>query len=292
MSLQFVRLERINERDRILKAARHNLREIQRELGPGSNIDIERSDLNEVLAGPSDAAEVASAYEGVLRDAGIEKVRKNAVLVVEAMVSLPSGCDGKSSAFFRDSLAWIRRYLGGVVFSAVVHRDEAQQHMHVLIVPIIEGRLRGRDYIGDINRLQTIQGNFFASVASRYGLTRPPPKRRVTVAQKNDTAAAVVEALRADRSLLDDPRVLALVRDAIAKDPVEIARAVRVPISPVHARPKTQSAPVGQTAIAVPVVPSDSNENAIAVSSGVIHTNRYPVYSGFSYPQDQSAPLH
>lgn len=292
MSFQFVRLGRIKDRDTILKAARHNLREIQRELGPASNIDSERSDLNEVLDGPSDSLAVVAAFDAILREANIEKPRKNAVWVVEVMVSLPVAFRGNSPAFFRRALKWVREFLGGVVFSAVIHRDEAQEHMHVLVVPIIDGRLRGRDYIGDIKRLQTIQVDFHTSVAAPHGLARPPPKTRITVAQKGATAIAVCARIEADPSCLSDPRVKALLFALIEKDPVELARALDVPISPVRVQPKADTRRPNQTAIAVCGSLNSSQENAIAVSDRVIHTNRYPVYSGLAYPQHQSNSLH
>ncbi|KFX81376.1 hypothetical protein KR99_23660, partial [Ralstonia solanacearum] len=247
----------------------------------------------EVLFGPAVATDASAAVDSILRQANIERVRSNAVWVVEVLVSLPVAFRGKSTAFFKDALKWVREFLGGVVFSAVIHRDEAQEHMHVLVVPILEGRLRGRDYIGDIARLQTIQVDFHASVAARYGLARPPPKTRITVAQKSAAAVAVLEKIEADPSSLSDPRVKAYLLSLIEKDPVELARALDIPIGPVRPRPQKSAHQTDeQIAIAVCGGLDSAQENAIAVSGGVIHTNRYPVYSGLTYPQKQPSALH
>lgn len=285
---QYVRLGRIKPPSSILHAARHNLREIQREFGAGTNIDSSRSHLNEVLCGPSEASAVNDAATALLQAAGITKARKNGVRAVEILVGLPVNFIGRSHAFFADALEWVRSFLGGVIFSAVVHRDESAEHMHVLVLPIIEGKMRGRDYIGDLRKLQTIQGSFHASVGQRHGLERPPPKKRLTVAQRRDTARDVVDALAADHALLRSVRVRSLLCDAIAGDPVDLAKAIGVAISPVLPEPKSARSTTGQNAIA-----DQARENAIAVyGPEAQNMNRYPVYSGLSSQQQSSCSLH
>ncbi len=286
MGQQYVRLERVTVP--LIKAARHNLREIQRELGPGSNIDLARSHLNEILFGPSDASAVVASWSASLKEHGIEKLRKNGVRVVEIMMSLPANHRGPTKQFFLDSLEWVRSYLGGVVFSAVIHRDEGADHMHVLVLPIIEGRMRGRDYIGDIRRLQTIQMSFQAAVGQKHGLARPPPKSRLTVAQKCDTASDVVSTLIANPDLLAHPSVKAGLLEAIERDPVALAKATGVSIRSVRPRATPIRERAERSAIA-----DCGEEMAIAVCGTEARcNNRYPVYSGLTQPQQYSGSVH
>ena len=55
----------------LLTAARHNLREIQAELGSVGRIDPGRSATNAILAGPSDAAQVQALAVSLMAAAGL-----------------------------------------------------------------------------------------------------------------------------------------------------------------------------------------------------------------------------
>ena len=51
-----------------------------------------------------------------------------------------SPIDGR--AFFTDALAWAEIYFQHApIVSAVVHCDEVANHCHVLVVPIVDGRM-------------------------------------------------------------------------------------------------------------------------------------------------------
>src|SRR5207245_6185490 len=56
-----------------------------------------------------------------------------------------------------DSLAWIEVYFAVPVLSAVVHVDEAAPHMHVLLLPLLNGRMQGSDLVGSRSRLRAMQ---------------------------------------------------------------------------------------------------------------------------------------
>ena len=55
----------------LLTAARHNLREIQAEMGSVGRIDPGRSATNAILAGPTDAAQVQALAVSLLAAAGL-----------------------------------------------------------------------------------------------------------------------------------------------------------------------------------------------------------------------------
>ena len=56
----------------LLTAARHNLREIQAEMGSVGRIDPGRSATNAILAGPADAAQVQAKAASLLAAAGLK----------------------------------------------------------------------------------------------------------------------------------------------------------------------------------------------------------------------------
>lgn len=153
----FLRFKKIKAEATILAAAKHNLREIP----CTPNISAERSHLNEVLLGPTTAKAVKAHFKAMLAAAGIKKLRKDAVLIIEAIVSLPAGVHDPDLQYFKASLAWIEERFGqGNILSATLHNDESAQHMHVLIVPLVNGAMNGSDLLGGPHHIKALQRHF------------------------------------------------------------------------------------------------------------------------------------
>jgi hypothetical protein len=129
----------------LLIAARHNLREIQSENGAATGrIDASKIRMNEILAGPNKASEVQAASDQLFKAAGINqaKLRKDHSQASEHMLSLSSGQDERG--FFSLVLDCFKSIYGSEsILSAVVHRDEAQPHVHILVSPISGGINKG-----------------------------------------------------------------------------------------------------------------------------------------------------
>ena len=85
----FFRLQKLKGGGIFLAAARHNRRAIQAELGADSHIDPARSHLNITLCGPPSPEAVAQQAKDAIKAAGVGKLRKDAVLGLEALFSLP-----------------------------------------------------------------------------------------------------------------------------------------------------------------------------------------------------------
>lgn len=183
-------------------AAKHNLREIAAELREGGRIDSTRRCLNEVIAGPATALEVAALARGMVAAAYPVKLpRRDAVLCIEFMVSLPADHGVDEEAFFTATLAWLGRRFGGVgnVVSAVVHRDEDNPHMHVLLVPLVDGGLRGSEAIGGKVKVRGFYRDFDLQIGTGFGLK--PIAGTLREAERARAASCVVAALKR----LDDP---------------------------------------------------------------------------------------
>jgi len=160
----FVALKKLTGKDIVRIAARHNLREIQAEIGANGHIDHTRIGLNRILAGAATAAEVAAYAERLLADAGVGALRRDAVRGVEVVISLPPTSTVNQEAFFADSLAWVREFFKVPVLSAAIHHDEGAPHCHVVLLPLVDGRMAGSDLVGNRTRLQAIQAGFFEQV--------------------------------------------------------------------------------------------------------------------------------
>jgi hypothetical protein len=175
-----VGLSRVNGRKpcTLLQAARHNLREIQAEMGAVGRIDPMRSASNIVLHGPASAAQVQAQADAMLAAAGIDatKLRRDHCQCVETVFSLQAEAPvSDRAAYFARCLAWVARATGLPVLSAVVHRDESAEHVHVLLLP-----LRGCAHVGsaaiDRIELKRLRDSFFAEVAGPAGLKRQTAK--------------------------------------------------------------------------------------------------------------------
>lgn len=152
-----VRFAKLKGPTAALRAARHNLRELA--LTP--NITPGQQHLNFVLLGHQTADAVNAAYKAQLEAAGIDKLRVDAVRLIEALVSLPVGIHDDESAYFQAALDWMATEFGSAnLLSAVVHKDESAQHMHVLIVPLVHGRMQGSDLLGGKAQLRARLARF------------------------------------------------------------------------------------------------------------------------------------
>jgi hypothetical protein len=215
----FLRLKKLKAGGIITKAARHNRREIQAEVGASDNIDPTRSVLNETLCGPPTADGVAALATELMSAAGVGKLRKNGVRGVEVLFSLPADHGLDDGAYFRDCVAWAASHFGGAsnILSADIHRDEAAPHCHVLLLPILNGRMVGSDMVGDKRKLLDTQQRFHQAVASRYGLKKAP--HRLTGATKAAAVSAVLDKLRNGSDGALRSKLWPQLRETIEADP-------------------------------------------------------------------------
>lgn len=192
---QLVKFATLTKPRQLLQAARHNLREIQAEFGAtAGKIDAAKICLNMRLAGPDTAYGVASLADQIRDDACIPPVtRKNGVRAAELLITLP-GFEGVSDprAFFSDSLEWVRAFLKVPVLSAVVHMDESEPHMHVLLLPItLQGQWLGYKVFGGKQWIGSAYQDFFDAVAFKHGLKKSAPMKK----SEREALAASVRAM-------------------------------------------------------------------------------------------------
>lgn len=195
----FLRMKGLKGKAIIVTAAKHNLREILAELdgNQGAVIDPSRTPLNCILRGPATAAGVASEARALMATAGIATLRKDALRGLEIIFSLPADTTVDQRAFFDDALSWAEQWFSVPVLSAIVHNDEAAPHCHVILLPLVDGRMRGSELMGNRMKIMAMQGDFQARVGQRYGLARQAAPARPSAAHRQqaiDAALAVLEA--------------------------------------------------------------------------------------------------
>lgn len=234
----FLRIGKLKNWPKLLAAARHNYRAIEAELRGDGHIDPARTHLNYRLLGPETPEGVVAQAHARLDAVGITKLRANVVLAIELIFSLPARSSIDDRKFFQDCVAWSAGEFGGPnnLFSADVHRDEGAPHCHILLLPLINGRMVGSDLVGGGPAFQARLTRFHEAVAHPYGLCRPPPKLRG--AQQQVAASAVLNKLRE----LRDPALrsvgAALIVEAIKDDPRDWLSLLDVDVPEPTKKPK------------------------------------------------------
>lgn len=190
-AIKTIGLSRCNGRKpcTLLEAARHNLREIQAELGASGHINPRRMADNVTLAGPATAAQVQAKADELLELVDKSRLKRDHVQAVEAVFSVPAGAAIDPMTYFGNCLEWVREALPMPVLLATAHHDEAAPHLHVLMLPVKDGKHVGGALI-DKAKLRTVRESFFTRVAGPAGLKRDGAKVRGMV--KEWAIAAVI----------------------------------------------------------------------------------------------------
>lgn len=195
-------------------ASAHN----KRCLSPGPNCrhDPARSHLNQSLFGLPDSPEgVLALAHRLMTAAGIaiKGPRTDTTRIAEFVFSLDSGSAVVDMVrYFGESALWAAEYLGGLLLSANIHRDEAAPHCHVLVLmPLLPPGITGSKLIGGLPAMRLLKASFFGGVATKHGLHMPVP--RLAGNAKRDAEKQVREAI----GDLTDPTIIRRVWEAICK---------------------------------------------------------------------------
>lgn len=236
----FFRVKKLKGGNIITTAARHNRREIQAELGAVGAIDPARMHLNFTLEGPAAAADVGVQARSLMLAAGVGALRKDAVQALELVFSVPPASGIDHRVYFDACTAWAARAYGCPVLSADVHLDEAAPHVHVLLLPLVNGRMVGSDLVGGKQALLAKQKEFHAEVASQFGLHQAPA--RLSLPAKQACAKAVLRRLRETGDSALQSAAWALIRDAVERDPAPFALALGIELeAPAPKKPRTMA---------------------------------------------------
>jgi hypothetical protein len=231
-SAKTISLSRVNGRKpcTLGAAARHNLREIQAEIGAAGNIDAARIKHNIILEGPRTAAEVEDKAKVLM--AGVErgKQRKDYVQAIEVVFQAPPSCSDPS-AYLNRCKEWVKGAMGLPVLSAVIHRDESSPHAHVLLLPVKAGKYVGGSPIAR-DKLFQLRDEFFEKVAGPAGFQRYGAK--LSGEMKRLGIAAVDEWLTVRGAHHACGPAWPLFRHHLERDPTQFVRALEIDLSKVE----------------------------------------------------------
>lgn len=144
MSKYFIaRYGKIKSEKHLLIALQHNLRET---VNLGCGINPSKTKLNYNLGFAGNSRSKLDMCKRLISDAGIT-LRKDAVLAVELMISL-STWDTDHEAIFNEIFEWAQKYYDVPIISFDVHLDESFPHCHLLLLPLVNGRMNGSKLVG------------------------------------------------------------------------------------------------------------------------------------------------
>ena len=112
-----------------------------------------------------------------IKDKLPEKRRKDAVLCVEYLITASPDWIGWNKTdeqkYFDDAKKWLENKHGkDNVIATTIHRDESTPHMIAYVVPLVDGRLNAKKFLGGRQKLSDMQTDFAKSVGEPLGLVR------------------------------------------------------------------------------------------------------------------------
>ncbi len=141
------------------------------------DVDTSRSAQNYHLVQPQMKyyAEIQSRIERAQRENQRCRVRKDSVKFIDTIITatpkfLASLSEKKTRRYFERALEFMQREVGAEnIFSAVVHMDERNPHMHLCFVPLTkDNRLSAKEVMGDRMRLVEWQDRFHDYMAEEF----------------------------------------------------------------------------------------------------------------------------
>lgn len=186
----FLRTKKLGDYSQVAGTAGHNTRSI-----PAGHVDAEKSNLNQVLVGAGNPAEIVAMAKALISKNGI-KPRKNSVLCIETILTAsPEFFEmypEKYQEWLDSSVKYLEKTFGKEnIISIVVHLDEETPHIHALTVPIDKTlkpektksngekvkqrggnvRLNAKKWLGSPQKLSKMQTEYNNAV-SHLGLVR------------------------------------------------------------------------------------------------------------------------
>jgi hypothetical protein len=160
-----MRVSKIKSRHAVTQSMKHNFREQET-----PNADESKIGDNKHLTAKS-TAEGMQRYKDLLP----EKVRKNAVHALHYVVTTsPTASKEDNQIALDEAVAWVTEKHGAEnILFASIHRDETTPHLHVVAMPMRDGKLNAKHFVGGSkHRLSELQDEIYDRVKPQTALER------------------------------------------------------------------------------------------------------------------------
>ena len=225
---QLLSVKKLKSLDILKNCLKHNLLQIPRELGENRHIDPKRCRLNQNLVGGFDPSSMVSEVAANIVSATGKKLRRNGVLALEYLISLRANTTVDTNGYFPAVIEWLEDYLGCPIISAVVHLDEGAPHIHVVVLPLRNGRMMGSALVGYKSDLAALKQSHYKSVGQRYGLTMA---ESIPKFKRHEISRTVVDVLCSTKDLLDQPLIRTALQNIIQINPSELMAILGIPLN-------------------------------------------------------------
>lgn len=242
LQVAFFRIKKLKGKNIILIAAKHNKRTIAAELIKSEKINPNLTYLNQSLLDDSSPEKIAHKALILIEESQQKPLRKDAVRGIECIFSLPTRHSTNENEFFQSCMHWISKEIGGELLSVDIHRDESCPHCHILLLPLVNGRMNGSRLVGDRKRLIALQESFHTNIAKSYGFSKPPKK--LYGLAKNNTAQDIISHLVETKDPATDSVVWQSIKDAIFSAPLNFALDTGIQVREKFKKPQKSMAQI------------------------------------------------
>jgi hypothetical protein len=197
ISLRGNLLRRSGKACALLVTEAHNRRKIPVELENFAHIDSSKSNLNHELISLNGVS-LEDTILGILHTKGVDlnhrtNKRKDKGFAIEWLFTVTLGYVGDHLQLYTDCLVWLKTYFPDCpLVHAVIHYDENEPHMHVIMVPLEGTRLPASELLSYKGGSKTRLNSLYAAVGAKHGLIA---RTSLSGANKRAAAKAVIEAL-------------------------------------------------------------------------------------------------
>lgn len=166
MSFAILRTAKLKSFGEIGGSLSHNYRD-----RPTPNANSQLTQNNENSLSSAELVMIA------IKDKLPEKRRKDAVLCVEYLITASPDWVGwhksDEQKYFDDAKRWLEdRHGKDNVIATTIHRDESTPHMIAYVVPLVDGKLNAKKFLGGREKLSKMQTDFADNVGKSVGLVR------------------------------------------------------------------------------------------------------------------------
>jgi len=188
MSFCIMRMAKIKSKRDVVMTLQHNTRE-----RIPVNADPEKTKKNLIYGGTT--LESMSRFEGLMP----EKIRSNAVMAVELVFTASPDFNGNWGGYLQSALSWGLETFGidpekkdiRPAINYAVHHDESTPHLHLLVVPLKDGKLNAKSFIGGSrDRMAELQNDFYEKVGKKFELERGQSRQETRARHSHHSLAA------------------------------------------------------------------------------------------------------
>jgi hypothetical protein len=175
-SFAILRTKKYKSLQSIAGVSKHHTREI-----PCKTADIKKAPQNKFWGAGASSNDVRNKVKTIIAEAqekAPRKFRDNTVKAIEyVMTASPewwkTASRDERNGYLKKCRSWLEEKHGrGCIAAEWLHMDEASPHLHAIVVPLFEGVLNAKHFLGGKKVCSELQTDFHKQCGEPYGLER------------------------------------------------------------------------------------------------------------------------